>query len=123
MRTSHLAAVAVSAIVGSKTAFSLGRLGDGKQSSSQESGSIAGKNLAAAPATKPPDGAKKSRQKLVRSNTESFVRRYVRVGSRLCENVDEPRLRRIVCSIAFYSKRSTVHLIFTSTKSRQNFYA
>jgi hypothetical protein len=69
MSASHLAPVAVSAIVGGKTAFGLGRLGDGKQSSGQKSGSIHGKNLAAAPATKPPDSAKQSRQKLVRSKT------------------------------------------------------
>jgi hypothetical protein len=69
MSTSHLAPVAASAIVGGKTAFSFGRLGDGKQSSGEESGSIHGKNLAPAPATKPPDSAKQSRQKLVRSNT------------------------------------------------------
>ena len=47
----------------------------------------------------------------------------VRKGSRLCENVDEPRMRRIVFSIAFSRKRLPVQLIFTSTKSRQNFYA
>jgi hypothetical protein len=34
--TSHLAPAAVSAAVGGKTAFSFGRLGDGKQSSGKE---------------------------------------------------------------------------------------
>jgi hypothetical protein len=52
MSTSHLAPVAVSTIVGGKAAFSLGRLGDGKQSSGQEGGSIHGKNLTTAPANK-----------------------------------------------------------------------
>jgi hypothetical protein len=32
-------------------------------------------------------------------------------------------MRRIVFSIAFVRKRLPVQLIFTSTKSRQNFYA
>jgi hypothetical protein len=46
MSTSHLTPVAVSAIVGGKTAFSVGCVCDGKQSSGKESRSIHGKNLA-----------------------------------------------------------------------------
>ena len=40
MSTGHLALVAASAIVGGKTAFSFGRVGDGKQRSGKESRSI-----------------------------------------------------------------------------------
>ena len=47
MRTGHLAPVTASAIVGGKTAFSLGRVGNGKQSkgkeTTKESTSIHGK--------------------------------------------------------------------------------
>ena len=46
MSTSHLTPVAVSAIVGGKTAFSVGCVCDGKQSSGKESRSIHGRNLA-----------------------------------------------------------------------------
>src|ERR1035437_475746 len=46
----------------------------------------------------------------------------VRKGSRLCENVLEPRIRRIVFSISFSRQNWKVQLVFTSTKSRRNFY-
>ena len=46
-----------------------------------------------------------------------------RCGSWLRENADEPRIRRIVFSIGFSRKRPPVQLFFTSTKSRQSFYA
>ena len=49
MSTRHPAPRAVSAIVGGKTAFSLGRLGDGEQGNGKEGGSMHDKNLAAAP--------------------------------------------------------------------------
>jgi hypothetical protein len=114
MSTSHLAPVAVSAIVGGKTAFSLGSLGDGKQSSSQESGSIHGKNLAAAPATNSPDGAKQSRQKLVRSNTESFVSRYVRVWSKA------EMLAKSRCFLLCLQQRTSLNTAAMSEKCRQN---
>src|ERR1019366_1581686 len=41
---------------------------------------------------------------------------------RLCENVLEPRMRRIVFSISFSRQNWKVQLVFTSTKSRRNFY-
>ena len=48
MSTGHLAPAAMSAVVGGKTAFSFGRVGDGKQSSGKESRSIHGKKPRAA---------------------------------------------------------------------------
>ena len=42
--------------------------------------------------------------------------------SRLCENVLEPRMRRIAFSISFSRQSWKVQLVFTSTKSRRNFY-
>jgi hypothetical protein len=44
MSTGRLAPVAASAAIGGKTAFSFGRVGDGKQSGGKESTSIHGKN-------------------------------------------------------------------------------
>jgi hypothetical protein len=46
-----------------------------------------------------------------------------RYGSRLCENVPEPRTPGIVFSIAFFRQKLPVQLVFTSTKSRWKFYA
>ena len=42
--------------------------------------------------------------------------------SRLCENVHEPRVPRIVFSIAFFRQKLPVQLVSTSTKSRWKFY-
>src|SRR3979490_2853379 len=50
------------------------------------------------------------------------VKRDVRSGSRLCENVHEPRVPRIVFSIAFFRQKLPVQLVSTSTKSRWKFY-
>jgi len=47
---------------------------------------------------------------------------HVAFGSRLCENVLEPRMRRIAFSISFSRQSWKVQLVFTSTKSRRNFY-
>src|SRR5271154_6823893 len=69
MSTGHLAPVAAPAIVGGKTAFSPGRVGDGKQDKGNANASIHGK------ISRPPrqqscrEGAKQSRQKLVPSST------------------------------------------------------
>ena len=52
-----------------------------------------------------------------------LIRPDVADGSWLRDNADEPTMRRIVFSIAFSRKRPPVQLLFTSTKSRQNFYA
>src|SRR6202158_3595509 len=41
---------------------------------------------------------------------------------RLCENVHEPRMPRIVFSIAFFRQKLSVQLVSTSTKSRWKFY-
>jgi hypothetical protein len=46
-----------------------------------------------------------------------------RKGSRPCENVCEPRKRRIVFSIAFFGQPSPELLVFRLTKSRRTFYA
>jgi hypothetical protein len=60
----------------------------------------------------------------VGGKTRHAARRpHVRSGSWLRENADKPRMSRIVFSIAFSRKRPPVQLFFTSTKSRQNFYA
>src|ERR1700730_8883164 len=47
----------------------------------------------------------------------------VSVGSRLCENVREPRMPRIVFSFAFFRQKLPVQLVSTATKSRWKFYA
>jgi hypothetical protein len=46
----------------------------------------------------------------------------VRVGSRLCENALEPRVLRIVFSIAFFRQKLPVQLVSASTKSRRKSY-
>src|SRR5664280_2712356 len=43
-------------------------------------------------------------------------------GSRLCENVQGQRMRRIVFSVGFSRQWSPALLVFKSTKSRWNFY-
>ena len=40
----------------------------------------------------------------------------VRLGSRLCENAHQPRMPRIVFSIAFFRQKLSVQLVFTATK-------
>src|ERR1700694_6308069 len=45
-----------------------------------------------------------------------------RFGSRLCENVHEPRMPRIVFSIAFFREKLPVQLVSASMKSRRKFY-
>src|SRR5471032_1850565 len=50
------------------------------------------------------------------------TRRYVRLGSRLCENALGRRMRRIVFSIGFFRKKLPVQSTPTSTKSRWKFY-
>jgi hypothetical protein len=57
-----------------------------------------------------------------RLDTLSNVLGDVRVGSRLCENALEPRMRRIVFSIAFFRQKLPVQLVSASTKSRRKFY-
>jgi hypothetical protein len=42
--------------------------------------------------------------------------------TRLCENAHEPRMPRIVFSIAFFRQKLPVQLVSTSTKSRWKFY-
>ena len=49
--------------------------------------------------------------------------RPVRSRSRTCENVREPRKRRIVFFIAFLRQPSPELLVFRLTKSRRTFYA
>ena len=46
----------------------------------------------------------------------------VRNGSRLCENVLEPRMHRIVFSIVVSQRKLLVQLVSASTKLRQMFY-
>src|SRR6267378_819249 len=49
--------------------------------------------------------------------------RDVRLESRLCENVREPRMPRIVFSFAFFRQKLPVQLVSTATKSRWKFHA
>ena len=58
----------------------------------------------------------------VSSKTKIDQCTHVQEGSRLCENVLEPRMRRIAFSISFSRQSWKVQLVFTSTKSRRNFY-
>src|SRR5258708_23543948 len=73
MSTSHLAPVAVSAIVGGKTVFRVGRGCDGKQSSGKESRSIHDKTLA------PP---RQQSYRTVQSNRGPSPRRWTTTGHR-----------------------------------------
>ena len=47
----------------------------------------------------------------------------VGLGSRLCENAQEPTRRRIVFSIALFPIAATALFVFRLTKSRRTFYA
>src|SRR5260370_22956444 len=46
-----------------------------------------------------------------------------RKGPRLCENVRETRMPRIVFSFAYFRQKLPVQLVSTATKSRWKFYA
>src|SRR5690349_6747528 len=52
-----------------------------------------------------------------------YAEASVRNGSRSCENVREPRKRRIVFSIAFFGQPSREFLVFRLATSRRTFYA
>src|ERR1700736_2234234 len=71
MSTGHLAPVAASAVVGSKTAFSFGRVGDGKQSGGKESTSIHG-NTSRRPGNKAAETVQRNRGKNLSLQTGSI---------------------------------------------------
>src|ERR1700737_1530727 len=71
MSTGHLAPMAASAVVGSKTAFSFGRVGDGKQSGGKESTSIHG-NTSRRPGNKAAETVQRNRGKNLSLQTGSI---------------------------------------------------
>ena len=71
MSTGHLAPVAASAVVGGKTAFSFGRVGDGKQSGGKESTSIHG-NTSRRPGNKAAETVQRNRGKNLSLQTGSI---------------------------------------------------
>ena len=86
-------------------------------------------NTAPGPETSPPPGPDRSLllaalRSLGNDNWRSkpAPRPYVASGSRLCENVHEPRMPRIVFSIAFFREKLPVQLVSASMKSRRKFY-
>src|SRR5260370_42507965 len=71
MSTGHRAAVGASAVVGSKTAFRFGRVGDGKQSGGKESKPIHG-NTSRRPGNKAAETVQRNRGKNLALQTGSI---------------------------------------------------
>ena len=104
MSTGHLAPVAASAVVGSKTAFSFGRVGDGKQSGGKESTSIHG-NTSRRPGNKAAETVQRNRGKNLSGQSPALANIDVQTGS-LCRASDTKKVHLRVIKGYFDDSRS-----------------
>ena len=108
MRAGHLAPVTASAIVGGKTAFSLGRVGDGKQSegkeSTKESTSIHGKT-SRCPGNQATGTVQSNRGKNLSGQSPALANIDVQTGS-LCRASDTKEVHLRVIKGYFGDSRS-----------------